>query len=107
MSASDNVSGQQFKGHISFNRWHGKAFRIVATPSGRATSRDTGEVLPDNPNRWSIVTPENGEAFSWPKAPKEHVQQAKMAWNSIQSDPEARYKMDQIRRSIVKGAKKK
>jgi hypothetical protein len=30
---------------------------------------------------------------------------AKKHWNSIQADPEAQYKMDQIRRSIVKGKK--
>jgi len=106
MSAQDNLSGPQFGKHISFDRWHGKAFRIAQTPSGRATNRDTGEVLPDDPDRWSIVTPENGEAFKWPAARQELQVQAKKRWNTIQADPEAQYKMDQIRRSIVKQAKK-
>ena len=106
MSASDNLSQQLFGKHISFDRWHGKAFKIATTPSGRATARDTGEPLPDDPNRWSIVTPENGDAMTaWADAPKEHKVQAKQSWNKIQADPEAQYKMDQIRRSIVKQAK--
>ena len=107
MSAQDNLSGELFKGHISFDRWHGKAFRIAKTPSGRATDRDTGEKLPDDPNRWSIVTPENHDAWDWPSASKEQTVTAKKNWNAIQKDPEAQYKMDQIRRSIVKGAKRK
>ena len=54
-----NLSSEQFKGHISFDRWHGKAFRIAQTPDGAAHSV-TGEKLPNDPDRWSIVTPENG-----------------------------------------------
>ena len=100
MSASDNLSGELFKGHISFDRWHGKAFRIAKTPSGVATDWDTNEKLPDDPTRWSIVTPENGDSWDWPKAPKEHITFAKKNWNAIQKDPEAQYKMDQIRRSM-------
>ena len=106
MSANDNLSAAMFKKHISFDRWHGKAFRIAATPSGRAIDRDTGEKLPDDSNRWSIVTPENGDMWEAPDAPRAHVVQAKMLWNTIQKDSEAQYKMDQIRRSIVRGAKK-
>lgn len=101
-----NLSGEQFKGSISFDRWQGKAFRIAQTPSGAATDMKTGEVLPDDPERFSIVTPENHDAWSnWPDAPKEHQIRAKKNWKSIQSEPEAQYKMDQIRRSIVKGKK--
>ena len=102
-----NLSGEQFKGHISFDRWHGKAFRIAKTPSGVATTH-SGEPLPDDPDRFSIVTPENKEAWAnWPDAPKEHKIRAKKDWKSIMSDPEGQYKVEQIRRSIVKGAKKK
>jgi hypothetical protein len=86
-------------GHIDFDTWHGKAFRIVTTPSGHATD-DKGNILPDDPNRWSIVTPENGEAWNWKTAPKKHINQARKAWDEIQVDPEAKYKMDQIRRSM-------
>lgn len=102
-----NLSGEQFKGHISFNRWQGKAFRIAKTPSGVATDAKTGEKLPDDPTRFSIVTPENHDAWHWQDAPREHQVTAKMYWNTWQKDPEAQYKFDQIRRSIVKGAKKK
>lgn len=106
MSAQDNISGEQFKGHISFNRWKGKAFRIAKTPSGVATDMKTGKVLPDDPERYSIVTPENHDAWhNWPDAPKEHQIRAKKDWKSIMADPEAGYKVEQIRRSIVKGAK--
>jgi hypothetical protein len=99
-----NLNPQQFNKHISFDRWHGRAFRIAQTPSGAAHSQ-TGERLSDDPDRWSIVTPENGDAFKWPAARKELQVVAKKRWNTIQKDPGAQYKMDQIRRSIVKGAK--
>jgi hypothetical protein len=92
------LSGEQFKGHISFDRWNNKAFRIAQTPLSHPTGGN-------DPERWSIVTPENTEATSWPSAPKELVTKAKQRWNSIQKDPGAQYKMDQIRRSIVKDAK--
>lgn len=88
-----------FGGHIDFDTWHGKAFRIVTTPSGHATD-DEGNVLSDDPNRWSIVTPENGDAWNWATAPKKHINQARKLWSEIQADPEAKYKMDQIRRSM-------
>jgi hypothetical protein len=108
MSAQDHLSGPQFGKHISFDRWHGRAFKIATTPSGRATDSVTGETLPDDPTRWSIVTPENGDAMTaWKDAPKAQKIEAKRSWNSIQADPNAQYKMDQIRRSIVKQAKKK
>jgi hypothetical protein len=105
MSAQDNLSSEAFKGHLSFDRWHGKAFRIAQTPSGAAHSQ-TGEPLSDDPDRWSIVTPENGESFNWPAARKDLQVKAKQRWNSIQKDPGSQYKMDQIRRSIVKASKK-
>jgi len=105
LSAQDNISGEQFKGHISFNRWHGTAFRIAQTPEGAAHST-TGEKLSHDPDRWSIVTPENGDAFHWPAARKELQVVAKKRWNDIQKDPGTQYKMDQIRRSIFKGKKK-
>lgn len=107
MSASDNISGELFKGHISFDRWHGKAFRIAKTPSGAARDSKTGKALPDDSSRWSIVTPENADAWNWPSASKHQIVTAKKNWNTIQKDPEGQYKMDQIRRSIVRGAKRK
>jgi hypothetical protein len=91
-------------GHIDFDTWHGKAFKIVTTPSGHATD-DKGNVLPDDPNRWSIVTPENDNekdsyAWQWKTAPKKHINQARKMWGEILSDPNAKYKVDQIRRSM-------
>jgi hypothetical protein len=93
MGAQDNRS------YIQFGKHHGKAFRIVSTPSGAATDAQ-GNVLPDNPRRWSIVTPENGDAFNWPKASKEQIKVARKRWGKIQADPHGQYKMDQIRRSM-------
>jgi len=86
--------------YIQFGKWNGKAFRIAQTPSGRATDSKTGKVLPDEPGRWSIVTPENGEAFHWPAADKRSVKMARKNWGRIQKDPGSQYKMDQIRRSM-------
>jgi hypothetical protein len=91
------LSEEQFKGHLSFNRWNGKAFRIAQTPLNHPTGGN-------DPERWSIVTPENPEAKNWPSAPKQLQIKAKQRWNKIQKDPGAQYKIDQIRRSIVKEA---
>jgi hypothetical protein len=86
--------------YIQFGKEHGNSFRIVKTPSGRATDSKTGAVLPDNPKRWSIVTPENGESFNWPKADKSQIKVARKNWGKIQANPKTQYKMDQIRRSM-------
>jgi hypothetical protein len=86
--------------YIQFGKEHEKSFRIVQTPSGRATDAKTGEVLPDDSKRWSIVTPENGEAFNWPKANKKAIKVARKNWGRIQKDPQSQYKMDQIRRGM-------
>ena len=86
--------------YIQFGKEHEKSFRIVKTPSGHATDSKTGQILPDNPNRWSIVTPENGEAFNWPKANKLQIKQARKNWGKIQANPHSQYKMNQIRRSM-------
>lgn len=94
MAASDKVS------YIQFGKEHGKSFRVVKTPSGRATDSKTGAVLPDNPKRISIVTPENGESFHWPAADKKQVKMIRKNWGKIQKDPGSKYKMDQIRRSM-------
>jgi len=85
--------------YIQFGKEHGKSFRIVKTPSGAARDAKTGEVLPDSPNTWSIVTPANGESFNWPTAGKPQIKEARRKWGKIQANPESQYKMDQIRRS--------
>ena len=90
--------------HINWEQHHGKAFRIAQTPSGSAYAHGAKKgdsPLPDDPDRWSIVTPENKEAWTdWPAAPDKHVAQAKENWDTIQKDPQSQYKMDQIRRSM-------
>jgi hypothetical protein len=88
----------QNRSYIQFGKEHGKSLRIVKTPSGAARDAQ-GNVLPDDPKRWSIVTPENGEAFNWPKADKSQIKVARKNWGRIQKDPGSQYKMDQIRRS--------
>jgi hypothetical protein len=100
LSAQDKLS------YIQFGKHNGSAFRVVKTPSGKATDFKTGAVLPDDPKRISIVTPENGESFHWPAADKKQVKMIRKNWGKIQKDPGTQYKMDQIRRSIVKGKKK-
>lgn len=92
MSASDNL------GKIQFGKWHGKAFRIVQTPSGMSTK--DGKSIPDAPGRISIVTPENGESFNWPKADKGQIKMMRKNWDKIQRNPASQYKMDQIRRAM-------
>ena len=94
MSASDHL------GKIQFGKWHGKAFRVVKTPSGRATDVKTGAVLPDDPRRVSIVTPENADAWNWPKADKKQIKSVRKNFDRIQRDPRSQYKMEQIRRSM-------
>jgi len=84
--------------YIQFGKHHGTAFRIVKTPAGMST-RD-GKTIPDEPGRMSIVTPENGDSFNWPKADKGQVKMMRKNWGKIQKDPGSKYKMDQIRRSI-------
>ena len=85
---------------IPFDEWHGKAFKIVKTPSGKALDRGSGRVLPDDPNRVSIVTPENGDAWNWPEAAPEHIQKMKLQWKQFNNSKVSRYKKNQILRSI-------
>jgi hypothetical protein len=84
--------------YIQFGKEHGKSFRIVKTPAGMST-RD-GKTIPDAPGRISIVTPENGDSFNWPKADKGQIKMMRKNWSKIQRDPGSQYKMNQIRRSM-------
>jgi len=84
--------------YIQFGKEHGKSFRIVKTPAGMST-RD-GKTIPDAPGRISIVTPENGDSFNWPKADKGQTKMMRKNWSKIQKDPGSQYKMNQIRRSM-------
>lgn len=87
---------------IDFDQWHGKAFKIVSTPEGKAVKSHTdGTPIANEPGQVSIVTPENGDAWNWPDAPAETVNNFKKNWGSIQGGI-AGYKMDQIRRGMQK-----
>lgn len=85
--------------HIDFDTWHGKAFRVVTTPSGQSVSSTTGEVIPDEPGRVSIVTPENGDAWHWPDAHPDTIEHFRKNWSEIQTNL-ADHKRSQIQRAI-------
>lgn len=85
---------------IDFDKWHGKAFKIVTTPPGQSVASHTDSTpIPDEPGRVSIVTPENGASWNWPAAPQETVNNFRQNWSSIQGGIPG-YKMDQIRRGM-------
>ncbi len=88
---------------IDFDTWNNKAFKIVQTPPGQSVSFD-GKPIPDDPNRWSIVTPENGDSWNWPEASQSAVDMARNNWHNIQdaqnTNPQLRYKLEQMRRGM-------
>jgi hypothetical protein len=89
------------KPYLNFDELYGTAFRIAQTPSGRAKDFRTGKTLPDDPNRYSIVTPQNGEEiWNWPTASPEAVQHAKLNWKQFVQNRRSKYKVRQIRRSM-------
>jgi hypothetical protein len=94
MTSPENLSRQ-------FDTLKGVAFRVVKTPSGHAF--DENGVLPDDPTRWSMITPLNTEAWNnWHEPVSPDVE--RQAWDQVMSDPEAQYKSTQIRISSPKGA---
>lgn len=98
-AAQDNKI-KQANDPIDFDKWHGKAFKIVTTPPGMSVKSTTdGTPIADEPGRVSIVTPENGDSWNWPDAPAETVNNFKKNWGSIQGGIGG-YKMDQIRRGM-------
>ena len=88
------------KPYVNFDEQLGKSFRVAKTPPGRALDFRTNEVLPDDPNRWSIVTPLNKEQWNWEDASPEAHAQAKKHFNSLFTDRRTKYKGRQIRRSM-------
>lgn len=94
------MSKQQKKPYLKFDELYGKAFRVAQTPSGAARHYRTGKVLPDDPNRYSIVTPQNGDAWFWPEASPEAIQLAKLNWKQFVGDRRSKYKVRQIRKSM-------
>lgn len=89
---------------IDFDKWHGKAFKIVTTPPGKSVVSNTDATpIADAPGRVSIVTPENGDSWNWPAAPQETVNNFRSNWGNIQGGIGG-YKMDQIRRGMGSAA---
>ena len=88
------------KPYVDFDEQLGKSFRVAKTPSGRALDYRTGEVLPDDPNRYSIVTPQNGEAWNWETASPEAHADARKNFGQLFNDRRSKYKGRQIRRSM-------
>jgi hypothetical protein len=88
------------RNRVDFDSQLGKSFRVAQTPSGRAKDYRTGEVLPDNPNRFSIVTPQNPEQWKWPDASPEAHEIAKKHFDELFTDRRRKYKGRQIRRSM-------
>ena len=88
---------------MDFEAGNNKAWRIAQTPAGQSVSFD-GKKIPDDPNRWSIVTPENGDSWNWPDASQSAVDMARNNWHNIQdsqnTNPQLRYKLEQMRRGM-------
>lgn len=88
------------RNRVDFDSQLGKSFRVAQTPSGAARNSRTGEVLPDDPNRYSFVTPQNGDAWHWPDASPEAHEDAKKSFHLLFSDRRSKYKGRQIRKSM-------
>jgi hypothetical protein len=81
------------KKHISWGHNYGKTFKIVKTPEGR---QEGGEWSPD---LVSVVTPENGDAWTdWEELDPVRLKSWKNNWNQIQKNL-GDYKYNQIIRS--------
>jgi len=82
--------------YIDWNKNYGKTFKIVRTPEGRQSS---GEWSPD---LVSVVTPENGNAWTaWQEVDQNVLSNWKKNWNSIQQSL-GDHKYEQIIRSQSK-----
>ena len=79
---------------IDWNSNYGKTFKIVHTPEGKQSS---GEWTPD---LVSVVTPENGDAWTdWKEVDKDILSNWKDNWNKIQQSL-GDHKYEQIIRSM-------
>ena len=89
------------RNRVDFDSQLGKSFRVAKTPPGGAIDARTKEVLPDDPNRWSIVTPQNGDAWNWETASPQAHAEAKKDFSSLFTDRRKKYKGRQIRKSMT------
>jgi hypothetical protein len=99
------------RNRVDFDSQLGHAFRVVTTPTGHAKDSRTGEVLPDDPNRHSIVTPLNTNhpptdtcagcsQWDWPTASPEAHENARKDFDNLFTDRRRKYKGRQIRKSM-------
>jgi hypothetical protein len=88
------------RNRVDFDGQLGKSFRVAQTPPGAARDYRTGEALPDDPHRYSIVTPQNGDAWKWPDASPEAHTMAKKNFDKLFTDRRRKYKGRQIRKSM-------
>jgi len=80
---------------IDWDSNYGKTFKIVHTPEGRQSTGATW-----SPDLVSVVTPENGEAWtSWKEVDKDILSNWKNNWNKIQKSL-GDHKYEQIIRSM-------
>lgn len=99
--AQPQTGAKQTAAPVDFDKWHGKAFKIVTTPPGMSVKSHTdGTPVANEPGQVSIVTPENGAAWNWPDAPAETVNNFRQNWESIQGGIGG-YKMSQIQRAMI------
>lgn len=99
------------RNRVDFDSQLGKAFRVVTTPTGHAKDSRTGEVLPADPNRYSIVTPLNTNhaptdmcagcsQWDWADASPEAHAIARKDFDNLFTDRRRKYKGRQIRKSM-------
>jgi len=88
------------RNRVDFDSQLGKSFRVAMTPPGRSLDPRTNEVLPDDPNRWSIVTPSNGGAWNWETASPQAHAEAKKDFGTLFTDRRKKYKGRQIRKNM-------
>lgn len=99
------------RNRVDFDSQLGKSFRVVTTPTGHARNFRTNEVLPDNPDRFSIVTPLNTNhpptdtcagcsQWDWPAASPQAHETAKKNFGRLFTDRRHKYKGRQIRKSM-------
>jgi hypothetical protein len=99
-----DISAQLAKGHgdhldLAAHIANGSV-RIVKTPSGGAKD-ERGNVLPDDPRTYSIITPENHPHWEdWHDEPHpDSAAEFRYNWDEWQNSPDAQDKMGQIKRS--------
>ena len=87
-----NDLGEKY--YISWDENYGKSFKLVHTPEGAQSGVEW------NPDLISVVTPENGLAWTeWKELPKEKLHKWKKNWDDVQNNLPP-YKYNQIVRNM-------